>query len=63
MKQNEGTVDRIIRFILGLVLIYLGFSMQFNTVGIILTIIGIVLLFTAVTGYCALYSILKISTK
>ncbi|AWB10399.1 Protein of unknown function (DUF2892) [Thermodesulfobium acidiphilum] len=63
MKQNEGTIDRIIRFILGLVLIYLGFLMQFNTVGIISTIIGIVLLFTAVTGYCALYSILKISTK
>jgi uncharacterized membrane protein len=63
MKQNEGTIDRIIRFILGLVLIYFGFSMQFNTVGIILTVIGIVLIFTAVTGFCALYTLLKISTK
>ncbi|WP_448589762.1 YgaP family membrane protein [Thermodesulfobium sp.] len=63
MKQNEGTIDRIIRFILGLILIYFGFSMQFNTVGIILTVIGIVLIFTAVTGFCALYTLLKISTK
>jgi uncharacterized membrane protein len=63
MKQNEGTIDRIIRFILGLVLIYIGFSMQFDTVGIILTVIGIVLIFTAVTGFCALYTLLKISTK
>lgn len=63
MKQNEGTIDRIIRFILGLVLIYIGFSMQFDTVGIILTVIGIVLLFTAATGFCALYTLLKISTK
>jgi uncharacterized membrane protein len=63
MKQNEGTIDRIIRFILGIVLIYIGFSMQFDTVGIILTVIGIVLIFTAVTGFCALYTLLKISTK
>uniref|UniRef100_A0A7C5KGZ0 DUF2892 domain-containing protein n=1 Tax=Thermodesulfobium narugense TaxID=184064 RepID=A0A7C5KGZ0_9BACT len=63
MKQNEGIIDRIIRFILGLILIYFGFSMQFNTVGIILTVIGIVLIFTAVTGFCALYTLLKISTK
>ncbi len=63
MKQNEGTIDRIIRFILGLILIYIGFSMQFDTVGIILTVIGIVLIFTAATGFCALYTLLKISTK
>ncbi|MEO1784007.1 DUF2892 domain-containing protein [Thermodesulfobium sp. 4217-1] len=63
MKQNEGTIDRIIRFILGLVLIYIGFSMQFDTLGIILTVIGIVLIFTAATGFCALYKLLKISTK
>ncbi|MDW8017588.1 MAG: DUF2892 domain-containing protein, partial [Thermus sp.] len=54
--------DRILRFLLALVLLYFAFqsAAPWNW---ILGIVGVVLLFTAVTGFCALYKVLGISTK
>ncbi len=62
MTVNESTPDRVIRFILALVLFY--FALQSASPwNWILGIVGVVLLFTAVTGFCALYKVLGISTK
>lgn len=63
MKANEGTTDRIIRVILGIVLLIVGFFVLKGTLGIILGIIGIILLVTALIGFCPLYTVLKINTK
>ncbi len=64
MSANEGTVDRVIRVILGIVLLYLWLgNVVTGTLGIILGIIGIILLVTGVIGFCALYKVLGISTK
>ena len=65
MKLNEGTWDRIIRVILGLVLIYLGFFSQVlsGTTATIVGIIGFIPLITGAIGFCPLYSVFKISTR
>lgn len=63
MKVNEATWDRIVRVILGVALMVLGFGVLKGTGGTILGIIGIVPLLTGITGYCPLYSLLGISTK
>jgi uncharacterized membrane protein HdeD (DUF308 family) len=63
MKPNEGTADRIIRLILGVVLIIIGWPvLGNNTLGIILDIIGVLLLITGITGFCTVYKILGINT-
>ncbi|MCJ7578240.1 MAG: DUF2892 domain-containing protein [candidate division Zixibacteria bacterium] len=63
MKPNEGTTDRLIRLILGVVLIIIGWPvLGSNTLGIILDIIGVLLLITGITGFCGLYKIFGINT-
>ncbi len=66
MPQNEGKWDRIIRVILGLVLIYAGWAVvepRFGLWSIVALVVGVILLVTGAIGYCALYSVLKINTK
>ena len=58
MKMNEGNLDRILRVILGLLIIGLGIYYK-NWWGII----GLLPLITGIFGYCYLYTLLKISTK
>jgi len=63
MKSNEGTSDRIIRLILGVVLIIIGWPvLENNALGIILDVIGAILLITGITGFCGIYGVLGIST-
>jgi uncharacterized membrane protein HdeD (DUF308 family) len=63
MKPNEGTTDRLIRLILGVVLIIIGWPVLGNNIwGIILDILGVILLVTGITGFCTLYKILRINT-
>ncbi|BAW01383.1 transmembrane protein [Thermus thermophilus] len=62
MPVNESTTDRVIRFLLSLVLFYFAFqsAAPWNW---ILGILAALLLFTAITGFCGLYRVLGISTK
>ena len=62
MPVNESTTDRVIRFLLSLVLFYFAFqsAAPWNW---ILGIVAAVLLSTAITGFCGLYRVLGISTK
>ena len=63
MKPNEGTTDRIIRLVLGVVLIIIGWPvLGNNTLGIILDIIGVIIIITGITGFCWIYRVLGIST-
>jgi hypothetical protein len=61
--MNEGTIDRIIRLIVGAILIYLGFFSLSGVFGIIIGIIGIILFITGITGFCLLYKVIGCSTK
>lgn len=58
MTKNEGTIDRALRVIAGLVLLSLVFIGPQTMWGLI----GIVPLVTGLIGICPLYSILGINT-
>lgn len=58
MKINEGTLDRALRVIVGLVLIGLAVTGQVGLWGYI----GVVPLLTGAVGMCPVYSILGINT-
>lgn len=58
MTTNEGTVDRILRVVAGLILIALAAT---GTVGL-WGYIGVVPLLTGAVGFCPLYSVLGINT-
>ena len=58
MKTNVGTIDRVLRVIVGLVLIALVFVGPQTPWGWI----GVVPLLTALIGYCPLYSIIGVKT-
>jgi hypothetical protein len=64
MSVNVGTVDRVLRVVIGLALIAfaipLGFpSTGWNWIGWI----GVVPIITAIVGYCPAYSVLGCSTS
>lgn len=64
MKINESKADRIIRIVLGVVLLVLGWGgFVTGTLGLIFKILGFVPLLTGIVGYCPLYSLFKLSTK
>ena len=67
MEQNEGTVDRILRLIIGIVFLVVAFlildAAAASGGGIALAVIGAVLLITAATGFCAGYKLFNYSTK
>jgi hypothetical protein len=54
LHRNVGTYDRLLRIVLGAVLVIVGFSIQ-GTVGITLGIFGLVPLLTGLVGWCPLY--------
>ncbi len=62
MKSNESNIDRIIRAVAGVVLLYLGFVMLGGVTAIVADVVGIVLLATAAIGFCPLYAMFKFST-
>ncbi len=62
-KVNEALWDRIVRVIVGIVLLYLGwFGVVTGEWGIALKIIGFFPLLTGIVGWCPLYALLKITT-
>ena len=64
MKENMGTLDRLIRIILAVIVGILYFTGQISgTAAIVLGVISIVFILTSAAGFCPLYIPLKISTK
>lgn len=58
MKTNEGTLDRVIRVIVGLVLLSTVVIGPQSLIGLI----GLIPLLTGVIGFCPLYKIFGLST-
>ena len=64
MKKNMGTLDRIARVALAiLVLILYLTGIISGIVAIILGLVALIFLVTSLVGYCPLYTPLKISTR
>ena len=59
LKNNVGKVDRIIRIVLGVLLIGNVFYALESPIGWV----GVILLITGIAGICPLYSLLGINTK
>jgi len=63
MKKNVGSIDRVIRGILGIALIAAFFLGSIpGALGIVAALVGAVLLFTAAIGWCPPYTLLGINT-
>jgi hypothetical protein len=64
MKINESNVDRIIRVVLGVALLALGWTGAVTgTLGDIFKILGFVPLLTGLLGFCPIYAIFKFGTN
>lgn len=63
MKKNVSTLDRIIRVVLGIVLLALYFTGTVTGgLGIAFVVVGAIALITGAIGFCGVYALLKIST-
>ena len=62
MTKNMGQTDRIIRAIVGVVLLIAAFTAVSGALAWIAGIIGVVMLGTAAMGFCPPYAILGIKT-
>ena len=58
MTRNEGTVDRVLRVLVGLVLIVMALRGLYTP----WTWIGVVPLLTGLVGFCPLYRLLGMNT-
>jgi hypothetical protein len=64
MKKNMGTVDRVIRVLLAVVVAVLYFTSQISgTLAIILGLFAVIFVLTGLIGFCPLYVPFKLSTR
>lgn len=62
MIQNESETDRLIRAVVGVILLLVGLNMESGAEQSVMLVMGIVLLITGFTGFCLIYKLLGIST-
>ena len=60
---NEAGWDRILRVVLGAVLLYVGFGVIDGGLGIFLGILGFVPLVTGLVGWCPAYALFRFRTN
>ena len=61
--RNEATWDRWLRAVLAIVAAVFAIVVGSSSVGgVILWIVAVVVALTAVTGFCPIYKVLKVST-
>jgi hypothetical protein len=64
LSLNESNPDRIIRFILGVVLAAAAVTgVAGGALTIVAWVLAAILLVTGVVGFCPLYAVLRISTR
>jgi hypothetical protein len=64
MKLNESNLDRIIRIVIGLVILALGWLVVVpGTLGLVFKILGFVPLLTGLIGFCPLYALFGMRTN
>ena len=61
-KQNVGTVDRVIRIAVGIILAAIGMLLVKGTASTVVSIVALIPLITGIVGFCPLYAPLKLST-
>ena len=58
MEKNVGKTDKIIRYILAAIFLYLGYAYSFW-----FYVLAAIFIFTAITGSCWIYTLFKINTN
>jgi hypothetical protein len=63
MKQNMGSIDKVVRVLVAVVIGILYFTDQITGIAaLILSVFAVVFLLTSALGFCPLYVPLKLST-
>jgi hypothetical protein len=64
MKQNVGTIDKVIRLLIAAIIVVLYFftDMIPGTLGIVLLIFAGVFTLTSLVGFCPIWTIFKFTT-
>ncbi len=60
---NEAGWDRLLRVVLGVALLIIGFGVMEGTAGVIVGVVALVPLLTGLSGWCPLYSLLGFCTN
>lgn len=60
---NEAGWDRVLRVVLGVVLLIVGFGVLDGAAGVIVGIVAFVPLLTGLAGWCPLYSLVGFRTN
>jgi hypothetical protein len=63
MKVNMSGIDRVLRIMVGIAMVVVGFGVLQGTAGIVVGVVGLVPLLTGLTGWCPLYTLFKTGTK
>lgn len=64
MKKNMGSIDRIIRLLVAVVILILFLTkVVTGTLGIVLLVLAAIFVLTSLINFCPLYLPFKISTK
>lgn len=64
MKQNMGTIDKVARILIALIIIGLYFAQEISgTLAIVLLILAAVFILTGVINFCPLYLPFGINTN
>jgi len=61
--KNEGGIDRMVRALVSIIFFLLAFFWLTGIPKTISYVLAVILLFTAITGFCGLYKLLKINTN
>lgn len=61
---NEANWDRIVRVLLGIAMLYLGWAgVVAGGWGLFFKVVGFIPLITGIVGWCPIYALAKIRTK
>ena len=63
MEKNIGKIDRILRFVIGVFLLYIAYRINNKTIAIIAVIFALISIIESLIGFCGIYKILKIDTR
>jgi hypothetical protein len=54
-STNQNNYERVLRFILSVILIPAPIVYQYNPFSIVQAVVGVILLFNAISGMCVIY--------
>ena len=63
MKANEGSIDRVVRMVLGVALLVVALVALGGVAAIVVGVVAFILVLTGAVVYCPLYAVAHIRTN